>query len=338
MKNTIVTDYKYILLISNTLQLFKKISDTVFTCRCPICGDSKKNPYKSRFYFIKKQTYWTTYCHNCQWSAKVWFFLKTKYPSFYKLYLKDNYIPTEAPKNIKQEITNSLKQYVVKDSFTYDSGHFIRFSQLSDTHPARIYVTKRGIFEEDLYYTKNFGTLVESLDENLKYQKLYKFTTPRLIIPFYNEDGYSFIFQGRSFGNDYLRYVTIKKREDEKKIFGLNNVDFNKDIYVVEGPIDSFFLENCIAMAGSALSELPKKGNYIFVFDNEPRNKDICKQIENKMNEGFPVFIPLLNWKYKDLNQAWMDGKSKNEINDYIQSNIYHGLNARVKMKMYKKC
>ena len=65
----------------------------------------------------------------------------------------------------------------------------------------------------------------------------------------------------------------------KQKIFGLERVNYTQHIFVVEGPIDSLFLDNCIAAGGADLtldSKIdPSKVTYIF--DNEPRNKEIIK-------------------------------------------------------------
>ena len=61
--------------------------------------------------------------------------------------------------------------------------------------------------------------------------------------------------------------------EEQPKIFGLDRIDTNKSIYITEGPFDATFIKNSVAMAGSDI-DIRTFGwsDYIWVFDNEPRN------------------------------------------------------------------
>ena len=92
-----------------------------------------------------------------------------------------------------------------------------------------------------------------------------------------------FAFQGRAFGNEIPKYITITLDPDKDKIYGLNRLDKTKPIQVVEGPIDSMFLDNCIAVAGADFTRLEKE-NTTIIFDNERRNVEILKQIEKTID------------------------------------------------------
>ena len=56
-----------------------------------------------------------------------------------------------------------------------------------------------------------------------------------LIIPFYDESGKLFAFQGRAFGKEQPKYITIKLDESKQKVYGLERVNFLQPIKVVEG-------------------------------------------------------------------------------------------------------
>ena len=58
-------DIDYIINLSGQLDRFKKKGDYTFNCRCPICGDSKKNKYKARGYVYEKKEALFFKCHNC---------------------------------------------------------------------------------------------------------------------------------------------------------------------------------------------------------------------------------------------------------------------------------
>ena len=145
-----------------------------------------------------------------------------------------------------------------------------------------------------------------------------------------------FAFQGRAFGKEIPKYITIILDSKKDKIYGLNNVDWNKKVYVVEGPIDSLFLDNCIATAQSDL-RISKKDNAVLIPDNEPRNKEIVKQIERFINDGYSVVLWPEYVKEKDINEMILSGKSKSEIQKIINENVYSGIKAKTQFVFWKK-
>ena len=128
--------------------------------------------------------------------------------------------------------------------------------------------------------------------------------------------------------------------ENKPKIYGLDDVDFNKLVYIVEGPIDSMFLPNCLAMAGSSatanfLGQLP--GGFTIIMDNEPRNEQIIAQVEKHIENNYnvclwPDYIP-----YKDVNDMIMGGMTSDEIKAVIDSNTFNGLQAKMRLVSWRK-
>ena len=106
-----------------------------------------------------------------------------------------------------------------------------------------------------------------------------------------------------------LRYITIMLDEEQPKIFGLDKVKDNKPVYIVEGPFDSTFLENSVAMAGSD-ADVRTFGwsNYIWIFDNEPRNREIVARISKVIDRGDQVVIWPKNIQQKDINDMFLAG------------------------------
>ena len=96
---------------------------------------------------------------------------------------------------------------------------------------------------------------------------------PRLIIPFYDIDGKVFAFQGRAFGKEQPKYLTIKLDENKQKVYGLDTVNLQEHIHIVEGPIDSMFLKNCLAAAGADLTLKVKPDSVTYIFDNGRETK-----------------------------------------------------------------
>jgi len=159
---------------------------------------------------------------------------------------------------------------------------------------------------------------------------------PRLVIPFFDENNKMFAFQGRAFGNEEPKYITIKLDPEKSKIYGLNRLNRDKPIYVVEGPIDSLFLDNCIAVAGADFARLPKE-NTTIVFDNERRNTEILKQIEKTVNQGYKVVLWPDDMKEKDINDMILAGRTKQEIQTIIEKNSYQGNMAKIRLTAWRK-
>ena len=167
---------------------------------------------------------------------------------------------------------------------------------------------------------------------------------PRLMIPFRNEEGEIFAYQGRAFGKEIPKYITIKLDEDADKIYGLDRANHDKQIYVVEGPIDSMFLDNCIAVAGADFSKplsiggrLMLNGELTIIFDNEPRNKEICKQIEKTISQGRNVVIWPDSMKHKDINDMILAGYSKKDIQQIITENTFQTASASLRFAEWRK-
>jgi transcription elongation factor Elf1 len=326
-------DTKYLNIISPYLQQFKKKGDNLWNFRCPYCGDSQKSRTKARGFVFRKKNDLFFKCHNCGVGASLGNLVKTIDSKTYKDYIMERYkkgVETRsspqpefhfnAPVFRKKGILEGLQS--IKD--------------LPDDHPARQIVEKRKLPEEsfcDLYLCESFFKFTNSIIKG-KFPSLGG-DHPRLIIPFRGEDGEVFAYQGRAFGNEQPKYITIKIDEDRDKIFGLNKVDKSKHILVVEGPLDSLFLDNCIAVAGADFSNI--KGDLTVIYDNEPRNKEINKQIEKTIDQGKSVCLWPDHMKEKDINDMIIAGYSKKEVQEIITNNTFSGASAKLRFAEWRR-
>tara|TARA_B100000282_G_C31718159_1_gene484586 strand:+ start:678 stop:1460 length:783 start_codon:yes stop_codon:yes gene_type:complete len=212
-----------------------------------------------------------------------------------------------------------------------------KVSSLKYDHPVKRFVESRQIPSKvhyELFYAPKFYEWVNKIIPN-KFPSL-KGDHPRLVIPFLDENNKMFAFQGRAFGNEIPKYITITLDPDKNKIYGLNRLDTKKPKLVVEGPIDSLFLDNCIAVGGADFTRLEKE-NTTIVFDNERRNYEVLKQIEKTINLGYNVVLWPDDVKEKDINDMVISGKTKDEIQTIIKNNTYQGNMAKIRFTTWRK-
>lgn len=332
-------DLKYINILSSRLKLFKRKNDFLFNFRCPHCGDSKKSRTKSRGFLYRVKNDMFFKCHNCGMGQNLNNFIKFLDPHLHNQYVMERY-KGSTPATPKPDFSISKPKFDVKETITKWVEELPTIEELSDDHPARKYVIKRKIPEkyfDILYFASEFMSLVNRYSKDT--YKSLKGEHPRLIIPFYDTTGNMFAFQGRAFFNEQPKYLTIKIDDTKQKIFGLERVNFQKHIYITEGPIDSLFIDNCIAAAGADLfikNVSPKDVTYIF--DNEPRNIEIVKRMYKVLEKNYNIFIWPNTLQSKDVNDLVMSGLTVLEIQSIISKNTHTGLSALSELNNWKKC
>jgi len=328
---------KYVNLLSPQLRNFKWTTENTARCSCPICGDSKTDKHKARFYFFQKNSKYFVYCHNCGASTTFINFMKNKDVELHEEYVKEMLMEkmNEGVEKPKEKLDFRKPKFLSKNSIL---ASLRRVSQLENDHRAKIFVLGRKIPTHQhyrLFYAPKFNEWVNSIIPD----KLPKdFDEPRLVIPFIDKQGEVFAFQGRALKpNSKQRYITIFLDEDRPKVYGLDVVDRTKKHYVVEGPIDSLFIPNCLAMGGADIpySELNKHS--VMVYDNQPRNREVIKKIEKAIEKKVSVVIWPENIKAKDINDMVLEGMTPEEILGVLETNTYTYLEAELKLMEWKK-
>ena len=209
-----------------------------------------------------------------------------------------------------------------------------------DSEQARDYLNIRNIPKDkwdDLFYIEHSQSLA-SLD--YKYKDRVFGTDPRLVFPFYSRQGQLVGISGRALNNNELRYLTLKIDETLPLVYGLRKVDFNNTVYVTEGPIDSLFLPNSIAVAGSDFTKLKNivpVSQAVVVFDNEPRNPEIVKKMGQMIDDGFTICMWPKSIVEKDINDMILSGLSSNVLLQMIDKNKVSGLQARMALSDWSK-
>ena len=319
-----LVDSKYIGLVSSRLQKFKRVKSNLYNFRCPICGDSQKHKNKARGYLYDVKNNTNFKCHNCGASMSLNNFLKQVDPVLHKSYSLEKFKEGHTGRN-----------FVVDEPvFKFEAPKFKQKMDLPkaiENPKACGYLMARQLDPSRFYYAKNFKKFVNKLKPTFEDDT---YDEERIIIPLYYEKNL-IGFQGRSLGPSKVKYITVMLDDDAPKIYGLDNVRRDAPVFVTEGPFDSTFIPNAIAMCG-ADADVSRWGidNPVWIYDNEPRNREITNRISKTIDAGHSVVIWPSDIDDKDINDMVMSGK---DVQSVIESNIYSGLEAKLKFTTWKK-
>jgi len=331
-------DVKYLNQIGYRLPNFAKKKQDLWNCRCIICGDSKKNKNKSRGYFYRNKNDLFYKCHNCAASQHFGTFLENLDSTLYKQYVFERYSSgmngPKAHKNAEDDLV--FEQPVFNTDPLKNVAE--RLDKLPDDNEAVVYCRNRNIPEKkfsELYFIPSVKDIVKIAP---KYSSI-KTEEPRLLLPFYDENENLVGVAMRAMRGENLRYINIKLNENATLIFGQDTVDRTKTINIVEGPIDSLFLDNSIAVAGTGFNKIETLGypedKIVVVFDNQPRNTQVCDLVEKYINLNYQVCIWPCDVIEKDINDMVTAG---HDVESLIRENTYQGLMAKLKFTEWRNC
>jgi len=345
-------DKKYINMLSPRLERFVWKKQDLANCRCPLCGDSKRNKAKARGYFYHKDNDMFYRCHNCGASHTMYKFLEMVAPGMCKEYSLERWRNGEVghsnyTKPKEEEMLGGLFKKPFKVSDDSPLNQLKKVSELPDNHTCRAFVESRMIpkkFWNILYYAPKFGVWAKSVDSEIVVEH-----DARLVIPIFDNHGNMVAAQGRalSIASDRnarrtARYITLKgDKTIEKLWYGMERMDKDGDVFVFEGPLDSLFIPNAVAMIGiNDGSNIPKplKGRrLIFALDNEPRNQAVVTQLKKHIDLGHEVVVWDSSVRAKDINDMVMEGTDVPSIIAMMKKCTCKGAEATLRFNQWKK-
>jgi len=341
---SLIIDQKYVGMISHRLRNFKRKQDYVWNFSCPLCGDSKKNVLKARGYVYKKGNNLFYSCKNCGAGTSVGKLLEQVDGSLYKEYILERYKAGESgTSNYTKPTFNVPSPRFDKLDKQKQFQHAEFCSDLPSGHFCLDYLKNRQIpkdFYSQLLFTSHYKQFIDVLVPNHG-KKLVD--DARLIIPFYDVYNNLIAVSGRALetNDKTLRYITIRTTDSEDKlVFGMDRISVHEPVRIVEGPIDSLFVKNCVASGDSSLTTVADNisaGKKVLIFDNEPRNKEIVKLMQDSIKSNHNIVIWPNTIQAKDVNEMVMSGISVDEIEAIISSNTFSGLEAQTKFVFWKK-
>lgn len=337
---SVYIDRNFIGLIQFRLEQFVQKSPDLYNFRCPYCHDSKKRKTKKRGYIYRKGNDYFFRCHNCGEGTTFANFLKFVDPGSYKQYILEKYSegnnahsPVEKPdfEELKGNVFDHFAKEEKKLSVT-------SVDELPESHFARDYIKNRGIPEQywnEIYYTENFKEFMDA-----DFPEHGKDDLPedaRIVLFFTDENENIQLVSGRALADTKMRYLSVTVTEHDRKLFGTHRLDPTKACYVVEGQFDSLFIDNCVATGDSSLAsvlDIFPNADWTMIYDNEPRNKDIVRQIERTIDKGCKVVIFPEDLEEKDINDMVLAGY---DIKKLIQENTVQGIPAMLKFIKWKR-
>ena len=320
-----LVDAKYIGLVSSRLKKFKRVKANLFNFRCPICGDSQKQKNKARGYIYPIKNNMNYKCHNCGASLSFNNFLKQVDTTLHKQYTLEKFKEGHTGRNfVVEEPKFEFSKPVFKKSFDLPKA--------SSNSVASDYLTKRKLDPDKFYFADKFmewtNSQKQTFDTILRDES-------RIVIPMYDETKNLIGFQGRALGKSFTKYITVMLDDEAPKAYGLDSIDKTSTVYITEGPFDSTFICNSIAMCG-ADADISSWGisDPVWIYDNEPRNREIVSRIQRTINNGGRVVIWPTNIEEKDINDMVLAG---HDVMSMLESNTHSGLEAKIKFNNWKR-
>ena len=320
-----LVDSKYVGLVSSRLLKFKRVKPNLYNFRCPICGDSKKQKSKARGYIYAIKQNVNFRCHNCGASMSLNNFLKHIDPVLQKQYSMEKF---------KEGHAGGRNFVVEEPKFNFEAPQFkpkLDLPKASENSDAKKYLEDRKLDSTKFYYTDTFKAWSNSHKQTFD---SVKYDEPRIIIPLFYQDT-MVGFQGRSLGPSKVKYITVMVNDDAPKIYGLDNIRTGTPVYITEGPFDSTFIRNSIAMCG-ADADVSRWGisNPIWIYDNEPRSAEITRRLQSTISSKQTVVIWPTHIHEKDINDMVLAG---HDVQSVVESNVYSGLQAQLQFNTWKR-
>jgi transcription elongation factor Elf1 len=332
-------DQKYIGSLSPKLDKFARKGDYLYNFRCPICGDSQTNKSKARGYVFAGKGGLYFKCHNCAASMSLGNLIKNVDPALYKEYCLDRYKAGETGRKAHKEHGFVFKPVTFGSNKTENfKGVLVKLSSLPDSHEAVQYMKSRKIPDsklKSLYYVDNISKLKILAPD---YEEKLVTDEPRVVLPFFDTEGELVGLSCRAIRGEKQRYVVVKIKDELPMIYNMDGIDTNETVFVTEGPIDSLFLPNAVAVGNSNLKYAMDKidCSMVLVYDNEPRNKEIVREMKTAIEANASICIWPKDVKEKDINDMVLAGKTQDEILFTINKNTFSGPQALLEFNNWR--
>jgi hypothetical protein len=320
-----------------------------YYARCPVCGDSQRNKRKKRMYLLKEEN-WFVFCHNCGYSCGLSFFIKDYYPmqydnviaqsvsSFYEVNKPQENPDDKASSTIKrlQKRKNHLTGFLKNNCVMLSDIDGIMDLKKKDKMVVMEqikYIKSRNILKR--YYSQFYYCYKVPKKEQFCYKN-------RIIIPFFKDD-VPYFFQARMTNSKqspkYINWKNPGSNADMKPEYNEHGVDKSKNVFIVEGLFDSFFIENSVSTLGARMSTERmryfenKYPHRTFLLDNDRDGINVSKKLLERGERCF--LMPPGSHKGKiDINDLAIKD-NVTDLTEFVENNSFSSLEGIFKMKQY---
>lgn len=310
--------------------------NNVYNGSCPFCKEGKSYGKKTRFFYLPEKE--LTYCHNCGYSRKTFNFILDVTGKPFNEVINEikNLDYSEVPDKQEKEEVKQVNKSLPDDCINLTDKNQLEFHKNNPiVNVCLNFIKSRrlntAINKPITYYL----SLVDKVHKN------------RLILPFYDSNGDIIFYQTRTLleKDSYEKPKYLSKVGAEKSLYGVHNLDlFHDNVYIFEGPIDSFFIKNGLAVCGiqeetnRTFNELQSKQitqlttfKKIWCLDNQWNDNASLKKSSILVDSGEHVFIwPEAFKNYKDLNELCIKFNRDSINPELIIKNTYSGLKAKI--------
>lgn len=291
---------RYISLIINSFfPEAKQIRNGNYNFRCNVCGDSKKRKNKKRAWILKFPDKWIFYCHNCNESMVVEHWMKIYFNVYFNDYLKEAFkidagYTKPLPTPIKKEELNDEEYNEYKD---------VQYFKPIFSSNDELFLIARKICLSRLIPIDIWSKWYVAIDGRY---------ANRLVIPYYDDNHKIYNYQCRSLSSQQEpKYLS--KINSTDNIYNYYCVDTTKPVIILEGVIDSLFIENSIACSGLRVEDerFKKFPHRYFLLDNDEPGRAMNIKL---LKEKEYVF----NWKNFLYDKKINTDGDKDDINSII--------------------
>lgn len=327
---------EYLRKISWRLRNFKVKGNHAYVFSCPICGDSKKKLTKARGGAFDKNGSLLIGCFNCNHEFNTFpKFLAQIDPNLYQEFIMERF-QNKLSKQISCSDEDLFKSISTKKYVPNIFSPLQELKYLDDKHPAKSYALSRKlpIDKFEFYYVDDFIEWTKGHTD--KFEKVIGDVHPRIVLPFKARDGHYIGYTARSLNGEEPKYYRIFIDADEKeRFFGIDKLNESKQVYVLEGEIDSLFIPNSIAVSNGKLDVYFNK-NAIYIPDADKRNPHIVKGIGKLFDAGLRVCLFPDNMPGKDIGDFIKSGLTSDDIVAIINENTYQGLVGKMRFNAWR--
>lgn len=339
-------DEKFLKLVSAQLDRFSSKSHHLYNFRCPLCGDSEHVKSKARGYVFPKNDILMFKCHNCSVALPFSALLKRLNRSMYDQYMLERLqddgshsrvaSPPDATVPPPEPVPTPGRLLALSDCTTpqnplYPVYEYAHERMIPDAQLHRLAATNKA-------QSWVLPLVGEEKAKRVEDGKLY------LVFPLTLPDGSWYGAQLRMLREK--QFATFRWQHEGLKVFGLDAWSPKQTTYILESPIDSLFVPNGIAACGSDLEgcvralrdmNLLLNDDYVYVWDNEPRNKDVCRHMRNAIALRERLVIWPSHFR-KDINDMVRHGlRPISYVPDILERCTYSGLKAELEFSTWKK-